>query len=199
MRRMVRPAQTSPAVNWRPWKRVLINAFILWHLYIFVIWGLPGSRFRQAMIQPVNKYVLYAGLWHSWDMFSPDPLAVNFHLQAFITFRDGAMAVWNFPQMEKLGLFERMQKERYRKLVERVRQDAYQMVWDDAARHVARLHRNATNPPAEVMLVRNWSPIPKPAKNEKGEGLADHQPMPEKFEFTQSYRFKVYKVQPGDL
>src|SRR6476661_10844722 len=93
------------------WKRWLINAFILFHLYIIVVWGLPGSNFRTLLCSGISDYVVYTGLWHSWDMFSPDPLSINFNLKAEISYQNGMVRTWTFPRMEKLGYWERFHQE----------------------------------------------------------------------------------------
>ena len=182
------------------WKRAFINAFVILHLYIIFFWGMPGSNLRSLAIVPVQSYVLKTGLWHSWDMFSPDPLAVNFNLEAHITFQDGSIRIWEFPRMEQLGFWERYQKERYRKWRERVRQDIYSMVWPDTARFIARLNNHGTNPPVKVVLVRHWGPIPPPVPESPGRPKArDYQPMPEGFEMNNNFRFAYYDVKPEDL
>lgn len=193
-------SETSPQPVKKRWGRWCITAFILVHLYIIVFWGLPGSRFRAYMVQPVQNYVLKSGLWHSWDMFSPDPLAMNYRIHAQVFFQDGSLKIWEFPRMEKLGYFERYRKERYRKWRERVRQDSYSAIWDDTARYIARLHNSATNRPVRVVLVRQWEGIPAPQFEPGKATYADHQPMPENFdELKFSYRFNYYDVKPQDL
>src|SRR5688500_7817349 len=97
----------------RVW-RWCLTIFILVHLHIMFFWGMPGSRFRAYMTDPVNEYVIKTGLWHSWDMFSPDPLSHIHRVHAQIHYRDGSMDFWEFPRMEKLGYLERAQKERWR-------------------------------------------------------------------------------------
>jgi hypothetical protein len=181
------------------WKRVLINAFIVFHLYIMAIWGLPGSTFRYYFTKPIADYVIWSGLWHSWDMFSPDPLTINFTLQAEITYQNGASKVWTFPRMEKLGYWERYQKERYRKWRERVRIDIYSAIWDDTARYIARLNDTPTNHPVQVTLIRYWEPIPVPAMVPRRSTFRDYQPMIEEPKYPFKYHFKVYDVKPGDL
>lgn len=194
----------TPRQNSGKWKRVVITFFIIVHAYIMCVWGLPGSRFRSTLSQPVQDYVLYAGLWHSWDMFSPDPLAVNFRVQAEITYANGAMEVWEFPRMQKLGLWERFYKERYRKWRERVRQDAYRQIWNDTARYIARLHRNPENPPRHVTLIRRWQPIPPPrvdldTNNPANSPVLDFQRMPEELPTGFHYRFHQYPVRLEDF
>lgn len=189
----------APPLKKRVW-RWCITIFIFVHLYIMAFWGLPGSRFRLYMTAPVQDYVIQTGLWHSWDMFSPDPLSLIFRTHAQIHYRDGSMDIWDFPQMEKLGYMERFQKERYRKWRERVRQDMYSVAWDDTARYIARLHNNPTNPPRQIVLVREWDSIPpmqfKPGTFE----YKSYQKMPKSYDYLKySYRFRFYDILPGDL
>lgn len=67
--------------------------------------------------------------------------------------------------MEKLGPIEKMFKEKYRRWTnDCVADEAKPFLWPDAARYVARLHRNATKQPAEVSIVRHWTWIPAPDK-----------------------------------
>lgn len=186
------------------WKRAFINAFIIVHLYIIAVWGLPGSRFRSALTEPVEDYVIEMGLWHSWAMFAPDPLSVNFTVEAEVTFADGTSTLWEFPRMEKLGLWEKYHKERFRKWRERVRQDAHNNIWNDTTRFIARKFNNPTNPPTRVVLIRRWAPIPPPDMlinpNDPGKPkIKDFQPMPDEYTFVHQYRFKHYEVRPEDL
>ncbi len=176
------------------WRRPLITIFILLHLYVMAFWGLPPSRFRSYMVAPIARYVLHSGLWHSWDMFSPDPQSMNFNLYAEVYFQDGSVKLWEFPRMEKLGYWERYQKERFRKWRDRVRQDIYSSVWNDTARYIARLHNTGPNKPVRVVMVRQWEPVPPPDADES------YQPIPLTFhELSNSFRFSSYNVAPGDL
>jgi hypothetical protein len=189
----------KPVLKQRIW-RWCISTFILVHLYIMFFWGMPPSGFRGYMTAPVQDYVIQTGLWQSWDMFSPDPLSVIFNLHAQIHYQNGAMDFWEFPRMEKLGYMERMQKERYRKWRERVRQDMFSIVWDDTARYVARLHNNPTNPPKQIVLVREWDSIPPPQFKPGTFEMKSFQRMPKGYDYLKySYRFRFYDVLPGDL
>src|SRR5688572_25624170 len=181
------------------WKRRLISAFILFHLYIMAIWGLPGSTFRYIFTQPIADYVIESGLWHSWDMFSPDPLSLNFNVEALIDYQNGETRIWTFPRMERLGYWDRFQKERYRKWRERDRLDAFANVWDDTSRYIARLNDTPTNHPVRVPLVRHWVPIPAPVMRSGKSSFRNYQPMIGEPNFLFNYRFKYYDVKPGDL
>jgi len=62
--------------------------------------------------------------------------------------------------MEQLSFSERYVKERYRKFVENLEQDRNVALWPDAARRIARLnHKDISNPPEFVILIRHWSDI----------------------------------------
>lgn len=195
--------QNPDAETLAPKNRVVrwcIGAFVLLHLYIMAFWGLPGSGFRGYMIDPVREYVLKSGLWHSWDMFSPDPISVVYRVHAQIHYGNGEMDLWEVPRMEKLGYMERYQKERYRKWRERIRIDAYAATWDDISRYIARLHNNPTNPPKQIVLVREWDSVAPPKFKPGTFEMKDYQKMPKDYDYLKySFRFKFYDVQPGDL
>jgi len=184
----------------RVW-RWCISIFVLVHLYIMAFWGLPGSKFRGYMVEPVEDYVIKSGLWHSWDMFSPDPISVIYRVHAQIHYRDGTMDIWHFPRMEKMGYAERYQKERYRKWRERVRLDNFNAVWDDTARYIARLHNTKPgNPPKQIVLVREWDSIPPPRFKPGTFEMKSFQAMPKDYVYLKySFRFKFYDILPGDL
>lgn len=187
-------------------KRAALNLFIALHVFIIVGWGLPSSRFRDALVGWVQPYVIFTGIWHSWDMFSPDPLIVNFNLYAEVVLADGQTNHWEFPRMEKLSLVERFQKERHRKWRERIRQDAYNMAWRDTARYIARESLQDGAPPKRVVLVREWDTITAPldvsgqiSTPKSSIPLRDYQPMPPNYPVTQSYRFHTYYPKPEDF
>jgi hypothetical protein len=182
------------------WVRVLLTAFILVQLYVIAFWGMPGSGFRYLMTRPIEKYVINSGLWHSWDMFSPDPLSINFSVDAEVIHKNGRSETWVFPRMEQLSMWDRFQKERYRKWRERVRQDAYGAIWDDTCRFIARkTNTEAGNPPIRVILTRRWSSIPPPRVSLGKRHPDDFQPIPSHYDMPFSYSFKTYAVQPSDL
>jgi hypothetical protein len=111
------------------------------------------------------------GLWQSWIMFAPNPAMHNAYVEAEVTFRDGSRTTWPFPRMEKLGYFERLRKERYRKWAnERIifmfsRPDP--VLAEAAAKYVVRqVGGRADNPPEKVELVRYRAFIPPPGRRE---------------------------------
>lgn len=169
-------------------KRVAVSAFLFFHITAITSWCVPfDSPLRAALTSAVRPYVLWSGLFQSWDMFAPTPKSVNAHVEAIVIHKDGHVQNWTFPRMEQLSVSERYLKERYRKYVENLRQDANVALWPDAARHIARLNDDVSNPPEIVILVRYWSDIvPR----------ADLSYEPQR---THRQIFYEYKVGPEDL
>lgn len=116
------------------------------------------AEFRHA----VSPYFLWAGLFQRWNMFAPEPVKVDVYLQGEVTLHDGEKRTWTFPRMENLSYSQRYAKERHRKFQEYLRQETYQGLWPDAARHIARKFANPMNPPVLVLLLRNFSEVQPP-------------------------------------
>jgi hypothetical protein len=137
----------------------------------------------------IRPYMVWSGLFQSWDTFAPSPKSVNAYVVATVITKDGLVHPWNFPRMEQLSLTERYYKERYRKFVDNLQDDRYSGLRPDVARHVARLYGgNPGNPPEIVMLIRYWSDITPQAN-------ASHQ-----VERQPNARiFFEYRVTPEDL
>jgi hypothetical protein len=170
-------------------KRIAISAFLLFHIVAIFCWCMPSNSLLIAEVNAaVSPYLLWSGLFQNWNMFAPEPLKLNCSVEAQITFRDGRTRTWRFPLMQDLGLAERYQKERYRKFTEYVRADSNSAMWPDAARFVARLNNDPSNPPGAVLLVRYWSEIGPPQAD------GSYHPGP-----RQQNVFFAYFVRPEDL
>ncbi len=182
----------APALP-RPLVRILVSAFIVFHAGSIAVWSIPSqSKLGQVAKRAIGPYMTASGLWQGWDMFAPDPLALNASVDAEITFRDGTAWHWVFPRPETMGPVERYLKERYRKLRENVRLDAMHVAWPDIARYVARLHADTANPPVRVVLTRRWSTIPPPQPTQVG-------PRPDRVTLTSAFAFFTYEVRPEDF
>lgn len=173
--------------------KILVNVFIIFHLLAISLWSLPQSLFRSKLCQPFVPYMMWSALWQSWDMFSPNPMSANIHMDAVFVFKDGSMKTWDAPRMERLGYWQRYRQERYRKWRDRVRQDDYRLVWNDTARFLAYRYRQTNNPPEWISMRRHWSDIPPPRSGRS------KMPIPREYPLTNTYIFKVYNVQPEDL
>jgi hypothetical protein len=141
-------------------KGIAISAFLLFHIAAITCWCIPlNSPLIAVCRNVIRPYMLWSGLFQSWDMFAPQPKASNSYIESIVIYKDGRTQTWKFPRMEHLGLWERFQKERYRKFVENLQDDANRAFWPDTARYIARLNNDPSDPPQIVMLIRHWSDI----------------------------------------
>jgi hypothetical protein len=174
-------------------RRALIGTAVTAYAAVITAWAVPGTSPGLARLRRlVEPALLATGLWQGWDMFAPEPLALNAHLEAEVTRADGSKTVWTFPRLDRMGLAGKFTQERFRKwAVDRVRLDEYAVAWPDAARWVARQVEGAS-PPTDVTLVRCWRPIPPPDARWTPLGHEDETGSEQRFAFFH------YRVQPGD-
>ena len=171
-----------------PTMRIAINAFLIFNLVAITCWAVPvHTPLTLAARGLVRPYLLWSGLFQSWDMFSPNPKSKNLYLEAIVIYQDGSTEMWTFPRMELLSYTERYVKERYRKYEETLASEQYAVLRPDAARNIARQHRRSANPPQKIMLVARYSDI-IPREN----GDYDRGPW-------EVNVFYSYDVQPEDL
>ena len=138
----------------------VISIFILFNLVAILSWAIPLQVTPLPQIKEiVRPYLLWAGLFQSWDFFAPNPRPVNSYIEAVAGTRDHHTRVFNFPRMEHLSYGQRYREERYRKFAEVLCDSQYAALWPDVARHVARLLDSSTDPPQTVVLMKFESPI----------------------------------------
>ena len=83
---------------------------------------------------------------------------------AEVVFADGKEMVFEYPSMQKLSVFERYFKERYRKFVENSHGDRYAYKWPAVAQSIAfQSYQGDGNMPVKVTLRRHFKEI-KPLK-----------------------------------
>jgi hypothetical protein len=169
-------------------RRIAVNAFLIFHLVAILCWSMPlGNPLVVACRNFVRPYMIWSGLFQSWDMFSPTPKTVNSYVEAIVLYKDGTTRNWAFPRMEQLSLTGRYFKERYRKYTENLKEDSNKALWPDAARFIARQNNNGPTPENMILLVRALSDIVP--RNDRS-----YQPSP-----WNAHVFYGYKVKPEDL
>jgi hypothetical protein len=173
---------------WSSVARISISIFLLFHIVAIALWCTPLDTPLIAEGKGfIRPYMVWSGLFQSWDTFAPSPKSVNAYVVASVITKDGVVHPWNFPRMEQLSFTERYYKERYRKFAENLQDDRNSALWPDVARHLARLYNNPANPPEIVMLIRYWSDITPPVNG------AHHSERPS------ARIFFEYRVTPEDL
>jgi hypothetical protein len=158
----------------------------MFHLIAITCWAFPWnfSAVREVK-ELVRPYMVWSGLFQTWDMFAPDPKSINSYMRAVVITQDRHIKVWNFPRMEELSFGERYRKERYRKFAEAL-PEKEEALWPDVAAHVARLFNSQNDPPYKVLLIQFRADI-RPGANESSE------PVYKPNAFYEGY------VEPGDL
>lgn len=158
----------------RTFRQGAISIFILFHLIAITCWAVP-SQFPpvRAIKELVRPYMLWSGLFQSWDMFAPNPRPVNSYIKAVVITQNHHIHVWTFPRMEELSLSERYRKERYRKFTDVLPEQVNAALWPDVASHLARYFDSQADPSEHVTLVQfstdikpgadeSFDPVPKP-------------------------------------
>lgn len=167
--------------------RAAISIFILFHLIAITCWSVPvNSSAVRDLREIIRPYMLWSGLYQSWDMFAPNPKSIHSYIKAVVFTQNRHMKVWTFPRMEELSFGERYQKERYRKFAEMLPDQKNEALWPGIAAHVARLFNSQTDPPDKVVLIEFRSDI-KPGADES------YAPVPKPNVFYEGY------LDPGDL
>lgn len=163
-----------------------ISVFILFHLVAITCWAVPVDWLPVVGVrQIVRPYMLWTGLFQSWDMFAPNPLPENAYFKAVVITKKH-VRVWDFPRMDELSFGERYKKERYRKFLEGISLEQNAAALPDVVRHIARFYDDPSDPPQKVMLVRYKSEI-TPGSNDERE------PRAKASDFYEEY------IEPRDL
>jgi len=82
----------------------MIDILILFLLLTMLCWDLPTDSPAALLIKPLRRPVQFLGLWHSWAMFSPEPITVHHQLSAILHFCDGSSQHWSPLRAGSAGL-----------------------------------------------------------------------------------------------
>ena len=150
----------------RSLSRGAISIFILFHLVAITCWAIPlDFAVLRGVRELVAPYMRWAGLFQSWDTFSPNPKPDNSYIKAVVITQNHHMHVWAFPRMEQLSFGERYRKEKYRKFTEVLPEQKNAALWPDIAKHLAWQFKSQTDPPDKVLLIQFQTDI-KPGIDE---------------------------------
>ena len=173
--------------DYRGLQQGAISVFILFHLIAITCWALPWNFPPVSDVKVlVRPYMLWSGLFQSWDMFAPNPKSINSDVKAVVITSHHHIKVWSFPKMEELGFGERYVKERYRKFAEVLPEPVNEGLLPDVANHIARSFNSPADPPEKVLLIQFRANI-KPWVDKA------HEAHPQPNVFYEGY------VDPGDL
>jgi hypothetical protein len=143
--------------------KLAVSAFIIFHLTLIVCWMFPNHPIEHELTTIFRPYIGFLAMHQDYSVFAPNPRTVNVHLEAMVTYIDGTSRIWQFPRVERMNLWQKMFKERYRKF------GADNLAWttnikllQDLARYVARITSSASHRAAMVTIYRYDAGIPPP-------------------------------------
>jgi hypothetical protein len=162
---------------------IFVKLFVAVHVTGITVWSLPNPRpairngivepygtdwilfynWRYVKQSPLRYYLITAGAWQYWDMFSPNPSTIDFYGHAEVVFQDGTVRRHPYPRIYDLPIPVKYFKERFRKFFERAGDNQYQFLWPIFAQRVAlEMYDDPENPPVKVRLYRHlqrlWGP-----------------------------------------
>lgn len=174
-------------------RKAVISVFIVFHLSAFFVWSMPeANQLTRAFSSLIRGYMMRTGLWHGWAMFAPNPTSVNAYIDAKVHLRNGETLLWTAPRIELAEPADRNGMERWNQWRFALRLDHNAVIREDAARYVARLHRDPNNPPVRIELWRHWSLIAAPQ-------AGDFQPISRDLVYQNHDLLVDYPVAEGDL
>lgn len=101
------------------------------------------------------------GLQQSWNLFAPEVRTENMNVVASVTYRDGTVALYEFPRLDKAPPMEAFARHKLIKhLIDNMFNGIDEPLWRYTADFVARAKWNPDNPPVLVILAQQKAEIP---------------------------------------
>jgi hypothetical protein len=93
-------------------ERILTDLFIALMLFILWAWDLPRQSLLNRLAMKLRWPIQRLGLFHGWQLFSPDPSIDNYRLQFKLNFADGSVVTIEPEYLRHPR--EQLQRVRYR-------------------------------------------------------------------------------------
>jgi hypothetical protein len=173
-------------VAWR-WtaRRLVIFAFVLFHLSALVVWTMPPCYIKERFAKHFQYYVLPLGIWQWWALFAPNPVCNTVVLDAEVIDAKGIRHSFEFPRIGDLPWWSKIPRYRNPKLTHNMNNEEFAKQRQFSARHAVRqLGLGPEAFPLWVTLYFKINDSPPP-----GTALADpmapsHLQVLERYEFT---------------
>lgn len=145
----------------RDFGRKFISLIIVLYFGIVAIQCMPPGPVRAQLKSYVEPIILLCGLRQRWNLFSPDIRLMNQFATAEITFKDGAVKLYEWPENRKLSFHEGIHRVQLRKfMIDGLNEPLYGFFWPASARFLALCHANPNNSPVLVRTSFNGLDIP---------------------------------------
>jgi hypothetical protein len=96
----------------RPWIRILISCFLIFHVIGVLITPNQGSYLFQSLSEIYRPYMNFFGLAHSWGFFAPEPISPPMYIDYVIERKDHPPLSGRFPEEQSPFLFRDRQNRR---------------------------------------------------------------------------------------
>jgi hypothetical protein len=149
----------------RSWttRRLLISAFLLFHLTATAIWVLPICPIRNRLVPYLEYYMLPTGMWQAWAMFAPDPIHDTLMLEAEVIDSGGVRYGFRFPRMADYTWWQGIPRFRYAKYTANMAAEEFALPRKYAAHHaLRRLKLPESVYPVSVHIMYQMRPTPPP-------------------------------------
>lgn len=148
---------------WQRLRKVIISLFIIFNFTLIFLCLERNNQLAARLLKPFWNYFLFFGLEQDFSVFAPSPIQANVNFVAIVTYQDGTSKIFPFPRLNRIGLIEKLSKERWRKFLDdNLGSDRYPFLYKDIARFVARTNNLPGNPPCAVCIYRYTGIIPAP-------------------------------------
>jgi hypothetical protein len=169
-------------------RRVVISAFVIFHLSALMIWTMPNCAIKAQFQSPYRFYMLPLGLWQWWAIFAPDPLRASLTLNAEIIDAKGMRHEYPFTRLADLSWWQKIPRYRHCKFSGNMAAEEYAKHREFTARHAVRqLNMDPEAFPVWVSLYLELKDAPPP-----GSGVADPMAAP-RVQVLDRFQFRSLK------
>ena len=210
-------------------RKILISAFIVFHLGCVLAWVMPKPsplksfllglklplpsysrngaekepRWKVEPREVIPTYLYNTSQYQGWSMFAPVPVQTNRYVEAAVLFQDGNWKDHCFPRLSQMNFLEAWVEKRWRKIEQNMFDPEFRPYDEDVARWVARQMDQPDNHPIRVSLILYEAAIPRHDREElQGENAPKWTDYPTLLRDKTRYAKRVvldYAVKTGDL
>ena len=141
-----------------------ISALIVVIVLIGVVWNMPDSAIKRALLPALAPVALGTGLEQSWSMYAPDPPRRLENLEVHVTMANGDDRVWTLTPHDRI--IGPVVTHRWRKLKESLTGDA--SIRPDFAHWVVRELTGLSDKPVRVYMLLRTEFLPAPGASGPG-------------------------------
>src|SRR5262245_10317564 len=141
-----------------------VNAFTAAYLFFAWSWDLPPDSPLKKVLNPLRAPVEWAGLYHRWSMFAPDPLATDELILADVHLADGRLLRWEQARLDRVGFWDAFVAMRERKFLSALTDPDFEFLWPAVAEYAARDAADQGYSPVLVVMKVRSRPVPPPGQ-----------------------------------